>query len=178
MSPWRVVAYDAAWPEQFASASTEILTAVGSRFLRLEHIGSTSVPGLVAKPDHRHDGHRAAPAGRACRPSRPRQARLRAGRHGHAGPTVLQHRDRNDTPTHHLHVVPEATWATRNERLLRDHLRGHPKQARRYGELKLQLARDLGPGEAYTRAKTALIQELVDAARDALGLPRLPVWEE
>lgn len=48
--PIAVVAYDTAWPERFASASTEILTAVGSRFLRLEHIGSTSVPGLAAKP--------------------------------------------------------------------------------------------------------------------------------
>ena len=90
----------------------------------------------------------------------------------------FQRRDRNGTPTHHLHVVPEATWATRNERLLRDRLRGHPEQARRHGELKLRLARDLGPVEAYTRAKTALIQGLVDAARDALGLPRVPVWEE
>jgi hypothetical protein len=87
--PIAVVTYDAAWPEQFASASTEILTAVGSRFLPLEHIGSTSVPRLAAKPiidmmasvQRLQDG--------LCRPSRPRRARLRAGRHGHAGPTVL-----------------------------------------------------------------------------------------
>ncbi len=67
------------------------------------------------------------------------------------------------------------------ERLLTvriDHLRDHPEQARRYGELKQRLSRDLGSGDAYTRAKTALIQELVDAARDALGLQRVPVWEE
>jgi GrpB-like predicted nucleotidyltransferase (UPF0157 family) len=80
--------------------------------------------------------------------------------------------------THHLHVVAEDSWATRNERLLRDYLRSHPEQARRYGKLKQQLARDLGHGEAYTRAKTELIQELVDAARAELGLPQVPVWEE
>ena len=79
--------------------------------------------------------------------------------------------------THHLHVVTEDSWATRNERLLRDYLRGHPEQARRYAELKRRLSRELGRGEAYTRAKTALIQELVHAARDELGLPRVPVWE-
>jgi GrpB-like predicted nucleotidyltransferase (UPF0157 family) len=90
---------------------------------------------------------------------------------------LFQRGDRNGTSTQYLHVVPEATWATRNERLLREHLRGHPEQARRHGELKLRLARDLGPGEADTHAKTALIQELVDAARAALGLPRVPVGE-
>ena len=56
--------------------------------------------------------------------------------------------------------------------------RQHGEQARRYGELKEQLSRDLASGDEYTRAKTALIQELVDAARDAVGLPRVPVWEE
>ncbi len=70
---------------------------------------------------------------------------------------------------HHLHIVAESSWATRNERFLRDYLRKHPEQARRYGGLKQQLARDLGPGDAYTRAKTELIQELVDAARAELG---------
>jgi GrpB-like predicted nucleotidyltransferase (UPF0157 family) len=175
--PIAVVAYDAAWPEQFASASSEILAAVGSRFLRLEHIGSTSVPGLAAKStidmmasvQRLQDGlaARAVLAGLGYEPVDT----------GMPDRLFFQRRDRNGTPTHHLHVVPEATWATRNERLLRDHLRGHPEQARRHGELKLRLAGDLGPGEADTGAKTALIQELVDAARDALGLPRVPVWE-
>jgi GrpB-like predicted nucleotidyltransferase (UPF0157 family) len=175
--PIAVVAYDAAWPEQCASPSTEILTAVGSRFLRLEHIGSTSVPGLAAKPiiDMMASGQ-GLQDGLAARA-------VLAGLGyelvdtGMPDRLFFQRRDRNGTSTHYLHVVPEATWATRNERLLRDHLRGHPEQARRYGELKLRLPRDLGTGEADTRAKAALIQELVDAARDALGLPGVPVWE-
>jgi GrpB-like predicted nucleotidyltransferase (UPF0157 family) len=166
-------------PGPYASRrpSAELLAATGHLFLRLEHIGSTSVPGLAAKPaidmmasvrrlpDHPNAqpalaalGYELADTGM---PERLFFQRL-------GGPGV---------PTHHLHVVTEDSWATRNERLPRDYLRGHPQQARRSAALKRRLSRELGRGEAYTRAKTALIQELVDAARDQLGLRRVPVWE-
>ena len=42
--------YDAAWPERFEAERAWILGALGSRLLRIEHVGSTSVPGLAAKP--------------------------------------------------------------------------------------------------------------------------------
>lgn len=176
--PVAVVPYDTAWPERFESASTQILTAVGPRFLRLEHIGSTSVPGLAAKPviDMMATVRRLQD-GLAARTALA-ELGYQLVETGMPDRLFFQRRDSSGASTHHLHVVGEDTWATRNERLLRDHLREHPEQARGYGELKEQLSRDLGSGEAYTRAKTALIQELVDAARDALGLPRVPVWEE
>jgi GrpB-like predicted nucleotidyltransferase (UPF0157 family) len=75
-------------------------------------------------------------------------------------------------------VVPADTFGTRNEQLLRDHLRAHPEDARRYAELKQRLAAENLDGDAYTRAKTGLIQELTDRARADRGLPSVPVWEE
>lgn len=42
--------YDARWPDRFASEAARIAPALGERALRLEHVGSTSVPGLAAKP--------------------------------------------------------------------------------------------------------------------------------
>lgn len=42
--------------------------------------------------------------------------------------------------TVHLHVVPTRSWATQNERILRDHLISHPADAQRYGDLKRRLA--------------------------------------
>jgi GrpB-like predicted nucleotidyltransferase (UPF0157 family) len=172
-----VVPYDPTWPQRFQAARAEVLAATDHLFLRLEHIGSTSVPGLAAKPTidmmasvrRLPDGHTAQPALAALGYELADTGmRERLFFQRLAGPVVS---------THHLHVVTEDSWATRNERLLRDYLRGHPQQARRYAELKRRLSRELGPGEAYTRAKTALIQELVDAARDELGLLRVPVWE-
>jgi hypothetical protein len=65
-----VVPYDPTWPQRFQAASAEILAATDHLFLRLEHIGSTSVPGLAAKPTidmmasvrRLPDGHAAQPA--------------------------------------------------------------------------------------------------------------------
>ena len=176
--PTAVVPYDSAWPQRYESAATELFGAVGERFLRLEHIGSTAVPGLAAKPTV--DMMASVPRLEDGLAARAALAELgyELVETGTPNRLFFQRRTSTGTPSHHLHLVTEASWATRNERLLRDHLRSHSEDARRYGELKERLARDLGPGEAYTRAKTALIQELVDAARDGQGLPRVPVWEE
>ena len=59
---------------------------------------------------------------------------------------------------------------------MRDHLRAHPGDAARYADLKRTLT-DLD-GDSYTRAKTALIQEIIDRARSDRGLPLVGVWEE
>jgi GrpB-like predicted nucleotidyltransferase (UPF0157 family) len=75
-------------------------------------------------------------------------------------------------------VVPLEGWDTRNERLLRDHLRAYPDDARRYAELKQRLAAEHTDGTEYTKAKTELIQELTDRARTDRGLSSVPVWEE
>src|SRR3954451_18724941 len=45
-----VVPYDAAWPRQFAAEESKIRAALGTAVLLIEHVGSTSVPGLAAKP--------------------------------------------------------------------------------------------------------------------------------
>ena len=172
-----VVPYDPTWPQRFQAASAELLAVADHLFLRLEHIGSTSVPELAAKPTidmmasvrRLPDGHAAQPA-LAALGYEPADTGMRER-------LFFQRLGGSGVSTHHLHVVTEDSWATRNERLLCGYLRGHPQQARRYAELKPRLSRELGRGEAYTRAKTALIQELVDAARDELGLPHVPVWE-
>src|SRR5262245_31922683 len=45
-----IVAYDAQWPEAYAREKAAILGAIGSRLVGIEHVGSTAVPGLGAKP--------------------------------------------------------------------------------------------------------------------------------
>jgi GrpB-like predicted nucleotidyltransferase (UPF0157 family) len=77
----------------------------------------------------------------------------------------------------HLHILPLSRWELLKERLMRDWLLTHSVDRDRYAALKIELASRLS-GEDYTRAKTDLIQELVDAARAELGLASEPVWEE
>ena len=170
-----VVEYDEAWPARFAAARAELVPL--SVFGAIEHVGSTSVPGLAAKPII--DLMAAADSLDAVTAVEDALARLGyqrldvfpAGR-------LYYFRDEDGPQACHLHVVPTETFATRNERLLRDHLRAHPDDARRYAELKQRLAAEHTDGAEYTKAKTELIQELTDRARAARGLPSGPVWEE
>jgi GrpB-like predicted nucleotidyltransferase (UPF0157 family) len=91
---------------------------------------------------------------------------------------LFYYRDEDGQRANQLHVVPADTWDARNERLLLDHLRSHPADARRYAELKQRLTAEHTDGTEYTKAKTELIQELTDRARADRGLPPVPVWEE
>jgi GrpB-like predicted nucleotidyltransferase (UPF0157 family) len=172
-----VAEYDPAWPARARAAQAELRRGVPGLFAAIEHIGSTSVPGLAAKPVidlmaaaddlGRVAGHDEVLAELGYR-------RFDTGMPGR----LFYYRDEHGQRAWHLHVVPAATWETRNERLLRDHLRAHPSDVARYAELKKRLAAEHSDGTGYTRAKTELIQELTDRAWADRGLPSVSVWEE
>ncbi len=160
---------------RWAGLGRQACVVLAPLFRAIEHVGSTAVPGLPARPvidllasvvdlDEVDDdaleslGYRAAP------PDLPER--------------LFYRREDYDSTAYHLHVVTAASWPTRNERLLRDHLLTHPDDRDRYGALKRELMEKFGPGPAYTHGKTELIQELTDAARAARGLPSVPVWQE
>jgi GrpB-like predicted nucleotidyltransferase (UPF0157 family) len=172
-----ILDYDPGWPVAAAAAIAELRRALPGLFTELEHIGSTSVPGLSARPVIDLMG--AVPALAAATD---REAALLALGHWRLDtgmPGRLFHpRDRDGRRAYQLHVVPAETWATRNERLLRDHLREHPADARRYDLAKRELAGSAGDPAEHTRAKTAVTQVLTDRARAARGLPSVSVWEE
>ncbi|WP_422070714.1 GrpB family protein [Streptomyces hoynatensis] len=177
LSSVHVVEYDPDWPRRAASAIDALRRAAPGLFVAIEHIGSTAVPGLVAKPvidlmaavpDLSHARrHQAALAG--------------LGFHPHdngMNDRLLYVRADGGVRSHILHVVTLGSWPNRNQRIFRDYLRGHPEDAARYAQLKRAIiAAGTAPGE-YARAKTALVQELTDRARAQLGLPPEPVWEK
>jgi len=168
--------YDPAWPDLAARALDEVRAALPGLLTEAEHVGSTAVPGLAAKPVI--DLMVATDDLDAVRATE--EALHRAGyRRIETGMRQrLFYRREGEPVGHHLHVVTTASWPTRNERLLRDHLRRHPSDRQAYARLKRDLAAAGHDRDAYTRAKTVLIQRMVDDARDALGLPRVDVWEE
>jgi GrpB-like predicted nucleotidyltransferase (UPF0157 family) len=175
--PTAFVDYDPAWAELAVRARTELQAAVPGLFADIEHIGSTSVPGLAAKPII--DVMATADSLEAVIAHDEQLLGLGYQRHDTGMPGRLFYsRDTDGRRTHHLHVVPAATFPQRNEVLLRDYLRRHPDEAARYADLKRGLAVSGAEGEDYTRAKTELIQQLTDRARAEVGLPSVPVWEE
>lgn len=167
--------YDPRWPGYARSAVEELAAAVPGLFAVVEHVGSTAIPGLAAKPVIDLMAGTAALGPVVAVEEELRRLgyqRLETGMRER-----LFYR-RDGEPAYHLHVVTAGTWDTRNERLLRDHLLRHPEDRDAYGALKRRLAAAGPDGAAYTRAKTDLIQRMVDAARDRLGLPRVDVWED
>jgi GrpB-like predicted nucleotidyltransferase (UPF0157 family) len=161
--------------QRWADLGRQACVVLAPLFLAVEHVGSTAVPGLPAKPvidlmasledlDDVNTGALGTFGYRRLPTDMPQRLFFR--------------REDYDSTAYHLHVVTAESWPVRNERLLRDHLLTHPADRDRYAALKRELMDKFGPGDAYTRGKTGLIQELTDAARAERGLPSVPVWEE
>jgi GrpB-like predicted nucleotidyltransferase (UPF0157 family) len=168
--------YDPGWPAVARTAMAEIVAALGGCVLRIEHIGSTSVPGLAAKPVI--DLMAATADLDSVTGAEPVLAALGYRLIETGMRERLFYRREGEPVAYHLHVVTESSWDERLERLLRDHLREHPADRAEYEQLKRALAGAGHGGDEYTRAKTELIQRMVDDARTRLGLPLVPVWED
>jgi GrpB-like predicted nucleotidyltransferase (UPF0157 family) len=172
--PIRMVAHDPRWSVSFEQQRQHLEPVLGAWLVRpIEHIGSTSIPGLEAKPivDMVAVVADIAPV---------RDAVLRLGGIGwiHAPePTDEAFRELSlCTPsvqrrTHHLHVVEETSAGWREWIAFRDYLRDHADLASEYGELKTRLASQLGADpnqrDAYRAAKAPWIRRVTDRALGA-----------
>jgi GrpB-like predicted nucleotidyltransferase (UPF0157 family) len=171
-----ITAADPAWPALFAVEQARLMAALSPPLLVLEHVGSTAVPGLDAKP---------VIDMMAAVDTLPQVDFTALARFDYAFfPTDMPGRllfIRPPTATnlrHHLHIVEARTWETRKERHFRDHLRQNPADAQAYGAVKRTLAALYQADRpAYTKAKTAIIQSITDRARAARGLPPEDVWK-
>ena len=162
--PILVVRYDPRWPILFEQEKAEIIAALGSSLLMVEHLGSTAVPGLAAKPIIDIGlGIRSLAEAPALLPS---IARL-----GYAyEPTLEQLLPERrffwkGTPslhTYHLHLAEMDNPVLLRPLRFRDYLRRHPEIAEKYGELKKELAKRCGQDiEAYVNGKTAFIEQIM-----------------
>lgn len=148
----RVVPYAPAWPALFAAEAERIRAALGGLPLRLEHMGSTGIPGLAAKPIV--DILAGRPPGSAVAPYV--EALVRAG-YVHRGEQGIPGREffrRGDPRSYHLHLAEEGAPAWRTPLAFRDALRADPALAAEYTRLKLELAaRFPRDREAYIEGK-------------------------
>lgn len=162
-----VVDYDSSWPDTFEMLRRDVLAAVGDVALSVEHVGSTAVPGLAAKPIIDMD------VIVASRDKVPQAiARLRALGYVHRGNLGIKDREAFSSPerlpTHHLYVCLQGSAALENHLLLRDFLRCNPTAVGEYGHLKKQLASEFPSDvESYIAGKTDYILTVLRRA----GLP-------
>jgi GrpB-like predicted nucleotidyltransferase (UPF0157 family) len=162
----RVVEYDPAWPERFDALARRAAEALGELVLAVEHVGSTSIPGLAAKPVidldvvvRKEDVPRAI-------------ERLAGIGYVHRGDLGMPGREAFRTPPgeekHHLYLCVPESPGYRDHLLFRDYLRAHPEAVREYADLKRRLAdRHRHDGDAYQRAKSAFIDDVTRRAAAA-----------
>jgi GrpB-like predicted nucleotidyltransferase (UPF0157 family) len=162
-----VVDHDERWVQDFEDIRSRLWPAVAHVAVAVEHVGSTAVPGLAAKPVIDVD---VVVADAADVPAA--ITALESLGHAHQGELGVPGREAFSMlpglPDHHLYVVVQGSPPHRDHVDLRDHLRAHPEAARRYAAEKRRLAPLLATDrEAYVRGKAWLVEELLAAARTA-----------
>ena len=157
----RICDYQEQWPKQFSSIERELREKVGSLVLFIEHIGSTAVPGLAAKPIVDIDvAIAAADKFYAVK------ERLEQFGYIHRGPCGVPDREFFrcviDLPVHHLCVCVFGARPLREHLCFRDALRRNPQVAAEYARLKRMLAdRYRSDRDGYTEAKTGFIRSIL-----------------
>lgn len=160
----QLVEYDANWPRLFQLEAQRIRAALGERVLLLEHVGSTAVPGLAAKP--RIDVLLVVPDS-ADEPSYVPPLEAAGYRLQIREPDWYEHRVFNgpDTPVN-LHVFSDGCVEIERMVLFRDWLRTHPKDRDSYQRTKRKLAaQDWKYTQNYADAKTGIVEEILARAR-------------
>jgi GrpB-like predicted nucleotidyltransferase (UPF0157 family) len=164
-----VAPYDPGWPGAFSAEQDRIAAALGVLAVRIDHNGSTSVPGLAAKPviDIQISVRSLADIDTYA-------AGLRLLGYVHVPHPddafcVFFHKPPEWPHTHHVHVVQSGGAEERRTIAFRDYLRNHPDVARAYEDLKRTLAaqhsaRDFASRQAYADAKTAFVTDITERA--------------
>jgi GrpB-like predicted nucleotidyltransferase (UPF0157 family) len=161
-----VADYDPAWPGRFRREEAKIRAALGEAALSVEHIGSTSVPGLAAKPivdillvveDSGEEASYLPALEEAGYVLRVRE------------PDFYEHRMfRTPEKDVHLHVFSAGSPEIERYLLLRDRLREHDEERELYAQIKRQLARRDWPSmQHYAEAKTGVIEGIIARASAA-----------
>ena len=168
--------YGSKWPDMFEQEKDHLLKCLPNELIkRIEHFGSTAIPGMAAKPiidmlvevtSLEQTKEKVVPVLEAqgyeyfWRPTFDDTPPFYAW---------FIKRDSKGIRTHHIHMV-EKDFEHWDRLLFRDYLIEHPQAARQYHDLKLKLANEF-PNDrvAYTEGKTEFIVEIMQAAKKQYG---------
>jgi GrpB-like predicted nucleotidyltransferase (UPF0157 family) len=165
-----IAPYNPAWPAMFDAEAASIRRALGGLALRVEHVGSTAVPGLAAKPivDLQVSVSSLEPMGSYLESlASIGYSHIPLGQFDLVYPFFQK--PAGWPSTHHVHLCVHGSEQERNHLAFRDYLRTHPLVADEYLELKCRLAA-LHPGatlesrECYSLSKTEFVASVLERA--------------
>jgi GrpB-like predicted nucleotidyltransferase (UPF0157 family) len=161
-----VVPYDPAWAETYRREAEQLRLVFGSLLIDIHHIGSTSIPGLSAKPIidmmpivrdiEKVDSYNEYMREIGYEPR---------GENGIVGRRYFVKGGDIDR-THHVHIYAADSPEVAKHLDFRDYVNAHPDALRDYAELKIELARQFPHDiESYMAGKDAFIKETIEKAR-------------
>jgi NAD-dependent deacetylase len=162
--PLEVRDYDAGWPACFEAEAARVRAALGDDVVAVEHMGSTAVPGLAAKPVIDISvGLRRAVLSEDQVAAMKRLGYEYLGENGLPGRLFFR-RDEAGRRTHHIHAVEHEGEHWHRHRAFRDYLRAHAEEAGRYGAEKRRLAAESRTHGEYWERKQAYADALFNRA--------------
>lgn len=161
MSVVEVKPYDPEWPLMFERIKATVWPVVQHASMSIEHVGSTSVPGLSAKPVI--DACIVVASRRDIPFVVKALAKIGYEHRGDLGvPDREAFKQPLGLPKHHLYASHRHSLSVKNHLGLRDYLREHPDAARAYGALKTSLAKAFPDDmESYIAGKTKFIVDIL-----------------
>jgi GrpB-like predicted nucleotidyltransferase (UPF0157 family) len=157
-----LVEHDPSWAKLYEQEAAKLSAIFDGAAVGLEHVGSTSVPGLCAKPVvDILIGLRELALSEEQITAVQRLGYEYLGEHGVRGRLFFRKTPR----THHVHVVEHGGEHWERQLLFRDALRSDAEERRRYDAFKRQLAAEGHPRDVYTELKTPFIRAVEARAR-------------
>jgi GrpB-like predicted nucleotidyltransferase (UPF0157 family) len=160
--------YNPEWPRWFTQIQAVLYRSLAGTYYAIEHVGSTAVPGMTAKPIIDIDVVQREGMFDEIR------QRLEALGYYHNGDQGVPEREvfkladnslRLVLPAHHLYVCSADSAELRRHLAFRDYLRANPSAVEQLSALKLAVAAEIGDDrEAYQQGKAWLVEELLAAA--------------
>jgi len=161
----RLAPYEPNWPLLFLAEKERLFASLGNYILDVQHIGSTSIPGMPAKPilDIGVAVTNFEEAARCV----PLMKQLGYQYKGENGIPRRHYFVKGDPRTHHLHMLEIESEEWKHHLFFRDYLRANSASAQAYAKLKQELASQFASDRhAYQNGKDSFIQTVLHQAKE------------
>jgi GrpB-like predicted nucleotidyltransferase (UPF0157 family) len=165
--------YNPEWPQRFEEIKAFLGDKIAKACIRIEHVGSTSIPGMIAKPII--DIIIVIEPGSFLRMKRllEKLGYYHRGDQGQKDREVFRLTDESSLPIHHLYVCPKDNIDLKQETAFRDYMKKHKKDRERLGFLKWSLAEKFNNDrQLYIDGKDPMVKEITKKALEYVAKKR------